>query len=101
MDQRSWKTVAIKVPSKPTKSFQVFSENEAKFLKLLQGEDSHFGTDILLTLIVDILDEFFVDEGELHLRCLVLEHLHKNLYQLLRETSFQGLPLDIVRIIAY
>lgn len=89
-DKTRGETVAIKIIKRIT-PLNEHAEREIATLKLLNEVDSDKG------FIVRMIDNFKWNGHT----CIVFEYLAKTLYQLLRETSYKGLPLTHIRIFAW
>ena len=84
------KVVAIKI-SKSKQSFQEASQDEMKFLQTIGCND----------FIVQLLDQFVIWGPNGKHYCLVFEPMWKDLYFLIRKFNYKGLPLKLLKVIAY
>jgi dual specificity tyrosine-phosphorylation-regulated kinase 1 len=93
-DSVTEKMVAIKI-LKNRKAFANQGLIEIRILKFLNEKttDQPIGVVLLLTHIVKMIETF---EHRNHL-CMVYELLSFNLYEILRNGRFQGLPLGLIR----
>ena len=87
LDRREKKLVAIKI-IKSRSAFTKQAQTEISVLKFLNSKDPEDRF-----FIVQLLDTFVHKNHT----CLVFEHLSYNLYDLLRNTSFHGVSLNLVR----
>jgi dual specificity tyrosine-phosphorylation-regulated kinase 1 len=79
--------VAIKI-IKSKKPFMVQAKTEIKLLKLLVDKDPHGHSQTIRML------NHFIYRGH---QCIIFEMLYCNLYELLRNTNFKGVSLNLIR----
>jgi len=86
-DSQTGQHVAIKI-IKSKRAFTIQARTEVGVLKHIQEQDPADSVNI-----VRLLDSFVWHNHT----CIVFEHLSYNLYELLRNTSFRGVSLNLIR----
>jgi hypothetical protein len=86
-DSQTGQHVAIKI-IKSKRAFTIQARTEIGVLKHIQEQDPADSVNI-----VRLLDSFVWHNHT----CIVFEHLSYNLYELLRNTSFRGVSLNLIR----